>query len=381
MESKLNYLTPVSYLANMFTAYRGGVEIKIKFAKTALHRGKIQLSFVPGPPPATNTLTESAYLYRTVFDMAEGGEICVTLPYLLPLDYIDTGIPFGRFYVHAITSLNRPETVSSTVNCSVYVRGCPDMQFMQPMIPTYVPYNDPIVTQGPEDLVNTGSISCDPIGGAPNPNMDIAFAESSASEVITSISQLLKRYIHIGLPFNGNPIFSLFPWANKGKFLAAGDAIETDYHSYVGSPFAFYRGGVRIKLTLNNGILFESDAQKLSRIYAWLKPGTAGDVFSVVPDVPVPTSDPKGYLAQTEAFGTATAMIVQVPYQGPWRMSPNRLYNAVGDDPGFDQPRCQLVASSPPVSVGLQGRTQMTSSLYFSWASPICQFETLTLVV
>lgn len=346
--ASLNYLTPLAYLASMFTAYRGGIEIKIKFAKTALHRGKVQLSYAPGPSPVTNTITESAYLYRTVFDLSEGGEICVTLPYLLPLDYIDTGIPFGRFYVHPITVLNRPETVSSTVVCSVYVRACPDMQFMQPKIPGYTPFNDPIVTQGPaEDLVNTGSIACDPIGGAPNPNMDIAFAESSASEVITSISQLLKRYIHIGLPFNGNPIFSFFPWANKGTFLAAGDPIETDYQAYVGSPFAFFRGGVRIKLTLNNGLLFESDAQKLSRIYAWLKPGTATEIFSMVPDVPAPTSDPKGYLAQSEAFGTATAMIVQVPYQGPWRMSPNRLYNAVGDAPGFDQPRCQLVASSP----------------------------------
>jgi len=40
----------------------------------------------------------------------------------------------------------------------------------------------------------------------------------------------------------------------------AGDSIDTSYHSYVMSPYAFYRGGVKLKLTLNNGLVNTSDS-------------------------------------------------------------------------------------------------------------------------
>lgn len=349
----LNFITPVAYLARMFAFYRGGVEVKIKFAKTALHRGKLQVSYVPGPVPATNTLSQAAYLHRTVIDLAEGGEICIAFPYMLPVDYMETSIPFGRMYVHAVTGLNCPETVSPNVQCSVYVRAMDDMHFVQPMTSNLIPFNDPIVTQGPNDLVNTGEIDCNTVGDAVDPNMDVAFAESSASEVVTSVAQLLKRFVHIGLPFTGFGYFRFYPWANKGRFAVAGDAMDTSYHSYVMSPYAFFRGGVKLKLTLNNGLVTSSDAQKLSRINAWFRPTGVNNIFTMSPAVPDPNTDDRGYLAETEAFGTATALIVQVPYQNAWRMAPNRLYNLASEVPGFDQPRGAVVASAPSGVGGL----------------------------
>lgn len=343
----VNFLTPVAYLARMFELFRGGIEVKIKFAKTAVHRGKIQVSYVPGPTPATNTLAQSAYLHRTIVDLAEGGEICIAFPYMLPVDYMSTSVDFGRMYVHAVTSLNAPETVAPSVQCSVYVRAMDDMHFVQPKQSGFVPFNDPIIVQGPNDLVNTGSISCDTVGGAVDPNMDIAFAESSASEIVTSVGQLLKRFVHVGLPFDGFGYFRFYPWLNKGRFLVAGDNFRTDYHSYVMAPYAFFRGGVKLKLSLNNGLATVSDAERLSRVNAWLVPGIAPTVYSNSPATPSPTSGDLGYLAQTEAFGTATALIVQVPYQNAWRMAPNRLFNASAETPGFDLPRGALVSSQP----------------------------------
>jgi len=344
----LNFLTPVAYLARMFALYRGGIEVKIKFAKTALHRGKLQVSYIPGPTPVSNTLSEAAYLHRTIVDLADGGEICIAFPYMLPLDYIETGLAFGRMYVHAVTGLNSPETVSPNVRCSIYVRAMEDMHFVQPMTSNFIPYNnDPIVTQGPNDLINTGEIDCSTVGSAVDPNMDVAFAESSASEVVSSVSQLLKRFVHIGLPFNGFGYFRVYPWLNKGRFTTAGDSFDTSYHSYVMSPFAFYRGGVKLKLTLNNGLVFESDAQRLSRMSAWFRPTSAPNLFTNAPSLPEPSTDDRGYLAETEAFGTATALIVQVPYQNIWRMAPNCLYNLSSDVPSFDQPRGSVVATAP----------------------------------
>nr|ULF99689.1 MAG: structural protein [Picornavirales sp.] len=345
------YFTPIAYLGRMFAMYRGGFDVKIKMAKTALHRGKVQVSFVPGPVPGAFPLNVSAYCYRQIIDLAEGSEFCLRVPYLLPLDYVETGLRSARFYVHAITPLQAPETVSSTVVMSVYIRGAPDLQFQLPLQPDHEVY----ITQGPEDLINSNEVVCATIGGAQDPNLDVAFAEHSASEMINSVTQLLKRYVHISISqVSANPYISLYPWHLTAWFSSgAGDNMDTQYQSYILSAYAFYRGGMKLKLNLNNGVDFDTDAKKLSRMNAWLDPGIATDVFNLNPNTPTPSSKARGWLAQTEAFGTGTSLLVHVPYQSPFRMATVRFYKNFSDVPGFDQPRSRLVVSKPSGSGGL----------------------------
>lgn len=351
------YFSPVCYLGRMFAMYRGGFDVKIKLAKTALHRGKLQVSFIPGPAPASFPLTTSAFCYRQIIDLAEGNEFCLTIPYLLPLDFIECGIACAKFYIHAVTPLQGPETVSSLVNCSVYVRGSKDLQFVLPLEPDHEVFitQGPITTQGPQDIVNTGPMVCSSVGGVQDPNLDVAFAEHSTSEMVLSITQLLKRYYHFSInQTNASAYIEFYPWVLGAIFSSgASDLIGTRYHSYLLSPYAFYRGGTKYKLTLSNGVTTDTNAQKLSRMNAWLRPGIATYNFDLAPSVPSPDSSSKGLLPQTEAYGTATALLVSVPYQSPYCMAVVKYYKTHADVPGFDQPRSTIVVSKPSNVGGL----------------------------
>lgn len=345
------YFTPVAYLARMFAMFRGGFDVKIKFAKTSLHRGKLQVSFVPGPTPVALPLSTSAYCYRQIIDLAEGSEFCLRVPYLLPLDYLECGLASAKLYIHAVTPLRSPETVASTVTCSVYVRGAPDLQFVLPIDPDHEVFitQGPFRTQGPEDLVNSGQMVCDTIGGAQDPNLDVAFAEHSASEMVMSVTQLLKRYYHFTISeTDASAYLELYPWVLDAAFSSGvGDNLGARYQSYILGSYAFFRGGMRFKLSLGNGVASTTDAQKLNRMNAWLRPGIATFAMSLAPSVPSPATSSKGLLAQTEAFGTATALLINVPYQCPYRMSVVKFYKDFADVPGFDQPRSTIVVSKP----------------------------------
>lgn len=335
----LTFHSPVSWLASGFSCFRGGFDVKIKMAKTSFHRGKIQVSFVPGINPANVSLLDSAYAYRTVIDLAEGNEFCFRIPYLIPLDYLSVDVSASTFYMHYITPLRSSGNVASTVAMDVYIRGAPDLQFQFPVDPVFVPYQaiptPVVVTQGPNDLINTGEIDCAPLGGAVDPSLDVSFALESASEMPLSVTQMLKRYVKIDIDPSTAAYaqFDMYPYSLSASFEVdpINTATKTNYQSFWTAPFAFQRGSVRHKFTFSNEANTESSAFRADASYI----PEIGPVLGSLSTRFIYSSNDR-FAAETSAHQQAGGLIVSCPYASRWRMSPIGYRRLASDVYSFD---------------------------------------------
>lgn len=352
------YLTPIAFLGNLFTLYRGGIDICLKFVKTAFHSGSLALTFVPGPSPSTLSLANSAYCYRTIFDLQQGDEVCVRLPYLLPLDFINTDIRFGSLYITVVNPLRAPETVSSNIQFLLYVRGAPEMEFSIPDGPNRVPIRpqfELIVPQGGETEVS-GDIICQNIGDGADLDSTVMFHEHASGEMVRSVLPLLKRYTEVNFPVSTtNEVMIIYPFFFNCVSIAEGSIVKPSfrhsYFSYILGCYAFYRGGIRYRLLP----VCNASSLNVERISLWAKyvtkdfPGQAVTYSSVLGSAPSPIISDQDSLSLGHSLTIQGGLSVQIPYQGPYRMSPMYLYTRDDEVVAFDAPRGRLKTLGPAV--------------------------------
>lgn len=343
------YKTPVSFLAEVFRFYRGGLEFMFKAAKTGFHRGQIAISFVPGPAASMVTLTDTSFAYREIYDLATGNIVKVQTPYMIPLEYLRAGTSMGRVYVHVVTPLQAPETVGSQVYFSVYVRGASDLEFAGPIEPRYIP----CFTQGPDgpsvDKTQLEAIDA-PVGSAPTSAFGLTASQNSMSEIVLSLSSLLKRHVHFGAPINeASAMSSFYPWVLDAEYTVPSTQLfKTKYHSYLLSPFAFFRGSVRFSTKVDNLTPAEPTLAESSRdLVAYTSYGVGTTVWTAIPVQPAPTSGSRGYLAYTHNSRENGVLSVQVPYQNVTRVAPIRYCKDPTEILEYDAPLPRLTISNP----------------------------------
>jgi hypothetical protein len=348
------FQTPISWLSSMFALYRGSIEVMVKLAKTSFHRGKLQISVVPGNAPASLSTLDSAYLHRQIIDLAEGTEFCLSFPFMIPLNYLPVTLPAATMYVHAITPLEGPETVGTTVVCSVYVRGGEDFELQQPIEPpTEIFFTEgfEFETQGQDDLVNVGTIACDTIGDAPSPNLTTMYAESSGSEMPLSVLQLLKRYTQFALPGTLGKIGLVWPWVLSARFSGAAPVLpapQCRLHSYILGSYAFYRGGAKLRIPFPDGADTATSIERHTRIWSGFVPGDVTSVWLPSASYPITSTQARIYTGTTEALAASGGLIVQAPFQCTFPLSPITFTKGNLDSPGFDAPRGQIAFTNPP---------------------------------
>lgn len=347
------YKTPISYLAEVFRFYRGGVDWMFKAAKTGFHRGQIAITFVPGPCATNISLDDTAFAYREIYDLASGNIIKVETPWMIPLDYLRTDTPFGRIFVHIVTPLQAPETVGTAVYFSVYVKGANDLEFAGPVEPRYIP----CFTQGPDGprVDTTGHAVNQPVGGVPVHPLGLTAAQNAMSEIVLSISSLLKRHVHFGAPVVGTSTMTrVYPWVLDAEYtVASTNSFRSKYQSYLLSPFAFMRGSVRFSTKVDNVQTIEPNLAERSRdLIAYTSYGSSDPVFTAVPVQPAPTSGSRGYLAYTHSSRETGVLSVQVPYQCTTRVTPIRYHKDLTDIPEYNAPMPKLTITTPSGAAG-----------------------------
>jgi len=334
------YLTPLAYLGHAFQMFRGGVQYKIKFAKTNFHRGQLQLTYQPGPS-VDATLDTSTYMYREVINLSDCSEVHFTIPFLNPVEYLDTSISFGRWECHVVIPLQAPETVATTIDCSVYVRGAEDFEVLQPRNPLLVPY----VTQSAEEseLQNLNIKDLGYIGSSPQQRMVVSNALRCGSELVLSINSLLKRYSGVLIDtFGANERMDIFPYI-FGALDVNNLFNVTPYQSYLVSPFAFYRGGIRL---LTHTTYAGTDVAKAKTLFeaALNSTGSGVAVSSVALAMPDNT------IAWTSADSVNGCLTIQYPFQCPNRMSPIEYQVNAANTTSFAAPRALVQMSAVPES-------------------------------
>lgn len=137
---KLN--TYLSYLAEMFAAWRGGIKYHFKIVKTRFHSTRVRVFFVPGVFEDTDTtIIDPNKIYSKVIDIRNLTSFDFEVPYVYnqpwmstkevtPLrDQISESLPTGMLYVEVLNTLVAGGQAADTIEFIVETSAGEDFQF------------------------------------------------------------------------------------------------------------------------------------------------------------------------------------------------------------------------------------------------------------
>lgn len=254
------YNTFLSYLSNLFMAYRGGLRYIFRIIKTPFHSGRIGVMFVPGARVDTTFASiDKSAAYRRIYDLRETSEIEFEVPFVYnapfksmraatdlsnPTKMVYT-IPTGMLYIYVVNSLRNPPTCADAIDTIVEVAGGPDFQFAGPMLqPVRSTESRAIVrsTEAPAP-VTYGSAQADIV---PVSSTAFEMNKHGIGEVVQSLRTVLKRYTTPNFQFS-NP-FTLLQasWQNTAPTAAALMTQKADMYSWISQLYRFQTGGMRL---------------------------------------------------------------------------------------------------------------------------------------
>jgi len=198
------------------------------------------ISFDASVAASPANVDDLLHTHREVLDISEADELIVELPYLLEEDWQYRSDPLGQLTLSVVNPIRCPETCSASVIVYMFVRGGHDFQVATPGNV----FSRPIVFQSETVRIGGGKVS-DEI---------MLPAEEAMSELPLSLRQYLKQYRPV-FPFvstSGDTQMVISPWAlGAASYVSsvqyAPTQIASDVHSTIHAPYAFMRGGVRIR--------------------------------------------------------------------------------------------------------------------------------------
>lgn len=260
---------PFTYLARMHKFWRGSLVLTLKFIKTQMHSGRIQVTWIPcNLPNVTPGLITSSYNRRAIIDIRTEDTVSLELPYLLYSDYASTTpitptMDFsGQLDITVLNDLRAPETCSQSCKIQWFVSAGDDYEVA---VPTQLSSGSiPFVGQsdGTEilrDSVHQGmEMPTTEIGG-PATKLDPLFhARRCIGEKILSIkSYLLRNSVINGITGK------TFAWSATNKMMIDPYFIGTarpdlvtgamksaswggDHFSLLAPMYAYMRGSMRL---------------------------------------------------------------------------------------------------------------------------------------
>jgi len=272
------YHVPFTYLARMNKLWRGKLNLTLKFIKTQMHSGRLQIIWVPcNLPNVTPGLVNGAFNKRAIVDIRTEDTVTFELPFLLYSDYAPTtpitptNAYSGQFDIVVLNDLRSPESCAQDIQVQWFISAGSDYELACPGQTTsgsvpYVPQMDQTyITKCQMDGGELLKSSVDQgmemptmeIGGV-NTSDDLLFhSKRSVGERVLSIKQWLLR----NSALNSNAT-TTFNWSTAGNLLLdpyfltvwqndpATGAVKTtslagDHLSLLGPCFAFMRGGLR----------------------------------------------------------------------------------------------------------------------------------------
>jgi hypothetical protein len=252
---------PMFYLSKGFKYWRGSIRIILKLVKTDYHTGRLEITFSPTDQAAliiNPTITTSQLALREIIDIADGDQICLDLPYLLNVDFLEmkNQPTFGFLQVKVLNELRHPDTVANNVAILYYTCGGRDLQFAGPS--PYPGHGSPWLPQG-----GSSELVCETIGGSADLGFRANVNQRTVGEIVTSVKQMLNRYCpflidNVAYATGLSNGCQFFPWALMIYGLGSGGlpyiapVIGGDTFSYIAPMFAYYRGSVKVAFNSGN---------------------------------------------------------------------------------------------------------------------------------
>jgi len=209
--------TMLSYVAELFSFYRGGIRYHFKIVKTPFHSGRIRVFFVPGARVGSNPSTiDVDKCYTKIFDLRDLTEFDFEVPYVfnapwksmsarpdsrpISMESICYELPTGMLYVEVLNSLRNPTTAADRIEFLVETSAGEDFQFgyfsnkgvwaplFKPLTPGFA------AVQSTNEFYRVGYAQINDFFDSRkmngmNPN------QLGLGEFVTSFRQLMKRYM------------------------------------------------------------------------------------------------------------------------------------------------------------------------------------------
>jgi hypothetical protein len=262
----INFPTPLAWVSNFFSLWRGSFKLTFKLVKTEFHTGRLQVSFYPAEygngnnVPAVPSILDTAFLHREIIDIRYGNEFSVMIPYTSLLPYRDVfgnGRNMGYTYLHVLNPLVAPSSVSSTVTILCEISGGPDFEFAYPRTLD----NRPVAVVVPQSggSENICEIVSTEIGNSKLEDT-LTPARLCIGERVLSLRSLIKRFNVLAGPINvPNFWFTFIPFSIPISYLPASNVEQgselngnVDVYSQISLCFALQRGSIRYKFLSTN---------------------------------------------------------------------------------------------------------------------------------
>jgi len=246
--------SPVWYLSDQFQLWRGTIKVRISFAKTIFHSGRLLVTFDPvvgmGHTYPAVSNTGSTPMLREIIDIREAKEVEFIVPFYSPTNYLNWDEFSGSLLITVLSELRVPESASPSVQVLVFYSGGDDLELQGPRSTSNL---GPYTTQAhslPSDMV---------IGGDPVKPYSVMHCEQSIGESFTSIKQVLSRYSQVkyggaalAVLTSGNgwcvwPYWTNLTYTNASTGAQVNNAIGGDFYCLVAPLYAFYRGSMKIR--------------------------------------------------------------------------------------------------------------------------------------
>jgi len=377
-------MPPVELLARLFDKWRGSMVLTIKVIKTKFHTGRLLVAFDPFGFGGLPTLAGTAYLHREIIDLRDGDEFVITVPYAnntmyLETDDVSTGNSAPIVNIFILNELRAPETAAQSVEVILEIHGGDDLEFQCPKMASLVPV-DLINPQSGDDsdaLILTHNIGNSVIHEPSNQASQLCVGEH-----VTSILQLLKRYVRLSLLNNLTaqqtwtlqPFFSGLPGPSQigpGYAYTKPPSIG-DYVALFSSMYAHSRGGIRIKILANGttntfqGNLIDFLSTTSVESVTGYTPGYTYDAIATTTAANLPDQ----FDAEAGVSGTCNGITVQVPQY-------TSTYTRINRMPGGNQTAATL--QFPDVSrysLGVRSFSNMGIGSAFRAVADDWQFST-----
>ena len=149
--------TPMTFLAQHFMMFRGGMKFRFKLVKTAFHSGRLAVAYFPTYKKSTQTWAASSaeYAFREIIDVRETSEFTISVPYICPEVWSEGTV--GFLAIDVLDQLVAPNTVDSTVPILIEVAAAEDMKFQFPLELPYRPWCPTTVQSGNDQIVEVNT--------------------------------------------------------------------------------------------------------------------------------------------------------------------------------------------------------------------------------
>lgn len=253
------HMPPVAFVGSFFQQWRGSLRYKFKFVKTEFHSGRIQFSFYP--TDESTYVGGPEYVNRMIVDIRETTEVELVIPYISRYPWTWTGHQIGLISIDIVDVLVAPAIVSNNISILCEIAGGDDMEFS---IPGNFDYTPTLFT--PQSGLGTGDrkILTATIGNSVVNSNPTIFSSTCIGDKVSNFRAYLKRFHPINpndktTASTVNPnsyMFAMFP----DVMIATSQSPLTyqwnaDVLSVVGSCYALWRGGIRVRDVIDIGML------------------------------------------------------------------------------------------------------------------------------